>query len=260
MDEIAEHNRRGWNRQAREGCRWSIPATPEEIAEARAGRPRIILTPDTAVPAEWLGDLPGREVLCLASAGGQQAPLLAAAGALVTSFDLSEEQLRLDARVAEREGLDLKTVRGDMRDLSVFADETFDLVVHVTSNVFCAEIRPVWNECHRVLRPGGELLSGIMNPAYFLFDWEELDRGEDPVVRFALPYTDKKSLPPERYQKLIENGELLEFSHSLDDQVGGQIDAGFHLVGFFEDGWGEAAALDKWFRTMLNTRARKPAA
>jgi hypothetical protein len=69
-----------------------------------------------------------------------------------------------------------------------------------------------------------------MNPAYFLFDWEELDRGEDPVVRFALPYTDKKSLPPERYQKLIEDGELLEFSHSLDDQVGGQIDAGFHLV------------------------------
>ena len=43
MDEIAEHNRRAWNRQAKERLRWSTPASEEEIANARAGSPRIIL-------------------------------------------------------------------------------------------------------------------------------------------------------------------------------------------------------------------------
>ncbi|MEM7013634.1 MAG: class I SAM-dependent methyltransferase [Verrucomicrobiota bacterium] len=255
--DIAQHNRKGWNRQAREGCRWSTPVSSREIADARGGRPRIILTPDTPVPAEWLGELQDREVLCLASGGGQQAPLLAAAGAKVTSFDLSEEQLALDQQVAEREGLQLRTVRGDMRDLSEFGDGDFDLIIHVTSNVFCPEILPVWRECHRVLRPGGELLAGIMNPAFFLFDHEALDRGEPPVAAYSLPFSDSESLPKERYDKLVADGELLEFSHSLDEQIGGQIAAGFHIVGFFEDTWEDAKQINYLFPTMINTRARR---
>ena len=39
------------------------------------------------MPADWFGDLAGAPVLCLASGGGQQGPLLAAAGARVTVFD-----------------------------------------------------------------------------------------------------------------------------------------------------------------------------
>ena len=258
MDFTAEHNRRAWDRQAREGCRWSTPVSPEDIADARTGRPRVILTPDTPLPAEWLGSLAGREVLCLASSGGQQAPLLAAAGARVTSFDLSEEQLALDRAVAEREGLTLRTVQGDMRDLSVFAGGSFELIIHVTSNVFVPDVLPVWRECHRVLRPGGELLAGFMNPAFFLFDFEALDRGEAPVATYPLPYTDQKSLPPERYQALVDRGDLLEYGHSLEDQIGGQLRAGFHLVGLFEDTWQESQPLDRFFPLMINTRARKP--
>jgi SAM-dependent methyltransferase len=256
--DIAEHNRRAWNRQARERCRWSTPAAPEEFQEARRGRPRILLTPDTPVPSGWLGDLRDREVLCLASAGGQQAPLLAAAGARVTSFDLSEEQLALDRLVATREGLELRTLRGDMRDLSALPADGFDLIVHVTSNVFCAEVRPVWRECFRVLRSGGELLAGFMNPAYYLFDHEALDRGEAPVVRHSLPYSDSSGLPPERLRRCIAEGEPLEFSHSLDDQIGGQLKAGFLLTGFFEDTWSEVPAVSGHFPPLLNTRARKP--
>ena len=97
-----------------------------------------------------------------------------------------------------------------------------------------------------------------MNPAFFLFDHEALDRGEDPAVVHPLPFSDESRLPPERFQKLIKDGDLLEFSHSLDDQVGGQIEAGFVITGFFEDSWKNATPLDRWFKTMLNTRARKP--
>jgi protein-L-isoaspartate O-methyltransferase len=83
-------------------------------------------------------------VLCLASGGGQQAPVLAAAGAHVVSFDLSDEQLRKDRDVAERENLLLRCVRGDMADLSALASASFDLIFHPVANVFVPDINVVW--------------------------------------------------------------------------------------------------------------------
>src|SRR5690606_7312110 len=114
-------------------------------------------------PKQWFGTLKGKDVLCLASGGGQQVPILAAAGGRVTSFDNSEEQLSRDRAVAEREGLGVETVQGDMADLSVFPDASFDLVFHPASNLFIPDVNPVWRECFRVLRPGGRLLSGFLN-------------------------------------------------------------------------------------------------
>ena len=88
------------------GSIWAQPVDEATIAKARTGTWEVVLTPKTPVPKAWFGDLRGQRVLCLASGGGQQAPILAAAGATVVSFDLSEEQLRKDQLVAERDRLD----------------------------------------------------------------------------------------------------------------------------------------------------------
>jgi SAM-dependent methyltransferase len=167
-----EHNRRAWNRESLGGGAWSQPVSPETVARARAGDWSVILTPKLAVPKPWFGDVRGKKVLCLASGGGQQAPILAAAGASVSSFDLSDEQLAKDQLIAEREQLDLQCIRGDMADLSVLADGSFDLIFHPAANVFVPGLQNVWLECHRVLRRGGALLAGFMNPDVFLFDHE----------------------------------------------------------------------------------------
>ena len=174
---VIEHNRAAWNRESADGGEWSRPVTPEVVAAARAGEWTVVLTPTKPVPAAWFGDLRGKDVLCLASGGGQQAPVLAAAGANVVSYDLSDEQLAKDRAVAEREGLALHCVRGDMSDLSALPSEAFDLVFHPVSNVFVPDVAPVWRECHRVLRPGGRLLAGMMNPCFFLFDHDDVERG-----------------------------------------------------------------------------------
>lgn len=256
---VLEHNRRGWNRWARDDGEWSTPYPGERLAAARRGDVHVVLTPTRRVPDDWLGPLEGRDVLGLASGGGQQLPLFAAAGARVTSFDLSDEQLARDRRVAGEAGLDLRTVRGDMRDLSAFADACFDLVFHPVSNVFAPSVRPVWREAFRVLRPGGALLSGLMNPAFYLFDHQDLEAGGPLTVRYRLPYTDLEQLPRERLAAWVAAGEPLEHSHSLADLIGGQIDAGFRLAGFYEDDWtDEASPLNRHFPIFFATRAVKP--
>lgn len=143
MVDVRGHNRNAWNRLAEQGDRWTRPISAEQVAEARKGRWDILLTPSKPVPKEWFGELRGADVLCLAGAGGQQGPILAAAGSHVTVFDNSPAQLAQDRLVAKRDGLCLRLVEVDMRDLSAFADGSFDLIVHPVSNVFVPDVRPV---------------------------------------------------------------------------------------------------------------------
>ncbi|MEZ0276700.1 MAG: class I SAM-dependent methyltransferase, partial [Roseimicrobium sp.] len=153
--DILAYNREAWNRRVAQGNEWTVPVSAEAIARAREGEWSIVLTPLKPVPSDWFPGLRGKKVLGLAAGGGQQGPLLAAAGAEVTIFDNSPAQLAQDAAVAEREKLSLNTLQGDMADLSVFEDETFDLIVHPCSNCFVPDIKPVWREAFLVLKPGG---------------------------------------------------------------------------------------------------------
>jgi SAM-dependent methyltransferase len=189
------------------------------------------------------------------SGGGQQGPILAAAGANVTVFDNSPGQLGQDRLVADREGLTIETVQGDVADLSVFTDARFDLIIHPVSNVFVPDVKPVWREAHPVLRPGGTLLSGFMNPVHYLFDFFALEAGELRVAH-RIPYSDLESLGVEERAKLVEQDAPLEFGHTLDDQIGGQLAVGFMLTGFYED-IDPATILGKHIPSFIATRAVK---
>ncbi len=254
--DIRAYNRNAWDQQVAQNNPWTVPVSPEQIAAARRGEWSLVLTPTVAVPHEWYPPLQGANVLCLASGGGQQGPILAAAGAHVTVFDNSPAQLAQDRLVAEREGLELTTLEGDMRDLSIFANESFDLIVHPVSNIFVPEILPVWREAYRVLRHGGVLLAGLSNPLFYLFDLDLLDRGE-LKIRYKLPYSDLTHLSPEDMQRYLAEGCPLEWSHSLEEQIGGQLQAGFMLSGFYEDIHPELV-LKEYTPSFFATRAIKP--
>jgi SAM-dependent methyltransferase len=254
--DIQAFNREAWNRQVERGNRWTVPVGPEEIAAARRGQWKIYLTPTRPVPQGWFPKISGCDVLCLASGGGQQGPILAAAGANVTVLDNSPRQLQQDQIVAEREGLDITTVEGDMADLSIFPDEHFALIVHPVSNVFVPAVRPVWAEAFRVLRRGGVLLAGITNPVIYLFDFELADRTGIFQVKYRLPYADPEILSEEQQQRYFEEGTPFEFSHTLEDQIGGQLDAGFVLLGLYEDG-DKDEPLSAYMTPYFATRALK---
>jgi len=256
--DIRTHNREAWDRRVAKGNEWTVPVTAEEVARARAGDWRIVLTPTRPVPREWFPDLEGARVLCLASGGGQQGPILAAAGGRVTVLDNSPNQLAQDRAVAERDGLEIATVEGDMRDLGAFADEAFDLVVHPVSNCFVPDVRPIWAEAFRVLRPGGSLLAGFCNPVMYLFDPEGEGKGE-LTVRFTIPYSDLTAMSAEERERHYGEDAAIEFGHTLDDQIGGQIAAGFAIRGFYEDR-SPNDAISKHIAHFITTRAVKPIA
>jgi len=255
---ILEHNRLSWDKQSSEGSPWSKPVDSKTISDAKNGNWSVILTPLKPVPKNWFGDISQKDVLCLASGGGQQAPVLAAAGAQVISFDYSEEQLKKDKMVAEQNGLSLKIIQGDMADLSIFENETFDLIFHPVSNVFVPDVNIVWKECYRVLRNGGVLLSGFMNPVFYLFDFDDTQQTKKLTVKYKLPYSDVNDLDEKRQKEFFENKTAFEFGHLLQDQIGGQIEAGFVITGFYEDWWSDdATLLNKYSPTFIASKAVK---
>ncbi|MHC5063325.1 MAG: class I SAM-dependent methyltransferase [Planctomycetota bacterium] len=256
--DIEKYNREAWDREVEGGNPWTRPVGPEDVAKARDGEWGLQLTCTKKVPREWFGEVRGRDVLCLASGGGQQGPILAAAGAEVTVLDNSPKQLAQDRAVAEREGLAIQLEQGPMADLSRFEDGSFDLIFHPVSNVFAAEVLSVWEECYRVLRPGGSLLAGFANPVMYLFDEEELESGF-PLMRYSIPYSDLADKPEDKLRKYLDEGKPLEYGHSLEDQIGGQIEAGFSISGFYEDIDAESE-IAKFTASYLATKADKPQA
>lgn len=254
---IEDYNCKAWKHEVENKEVHTIPISREDFQKARNGLIQIPFTPTKSIPLEWIGDIKGKKVLCLAAAGGQQAPLFALMGAEVTVFDLCKEQLEQDEYVAEREGLVIHTVQGEMTDLNCFEDSSFDLIFNAVSNCFIEDIKPLWRECYRVLRSGGTLITGFINPVNYLFDMDELYDHNNLVVKYAIPYSDLKHLSKDRLDKYMENNEPLEFGHSLEDQIGGQIEAGFSIHGFFEDNNGGTDPLDMYIPTYIATRALK---
>ena len=258
FDPVA-HNRAAWDREVDQGNEWTRPVEPDVIARARAGDWSVVLIGYESVPHDWFpADLTGTKVLCLASGGGQQGPVLAAAGADVTVFDNSPGQLGRDEEVAVRDGLDPKTIRtvlGDMRDLGAFDDGRFNLVFNPVSNLFCPDLAPVWRECFRVLRPAGVLLAGFMNPDLYIFDIEALDAREEFVVRHRIPFS-TADLPDDERRRSYGDGPI-EYSHTLTEQIGGQLAAGFTLTHLVEAPH-HADATARYMPGYFATRAVRP--
>lgn len=249
-----EENSKIWDERSENNDIWSVPVTNEMVQNAKEGNWSILLTPTKPVPKEWFPEnLKDKKILCLASGGGQQGPILAATGAEVTVFDNSTKQLEKDNFVAQRDNLKIKTVQGNMQDLSVFEDETFDCIIHPWSNGYIDNVLPVWKECARVLKKNGLLLSGFGNPIEYIFDSGKLEQGILEVT-YSVPYADIDHMDDPEIKQIVESGGYI-WSHTLEDQIQGQIAAGFAIIGFYEDIGG--TALDNYINSSIATKAIK---
>jgi SAM-dependent methyltransferase len=236
------------------GWEWGIPISPEAFQKAKQGAWDIFPTPTKPVPREWFPLLKGAKVLGLASGGGQQMPVFAAQGADCTVLDYSDRQLENERMVAAREGYAIEIVKADMTKPLPFGDRVFDLIFHPVSNCYVEDVYHVWNECFRVLKPRGILIAGMCNGFQYLFN----DESPDPLrVVYKLPYNPLKD--PALYEQGVKNNDGIQFSHGIEEQIGGQIKAGFTLTGLYEDRDAEGAGLLRdYMPQYLVTRAIKP--
>ena len=224
MDELARYNRGRWEELARAGISYTIPYLDLDERSARelVDRDGII------------GEVAGKDTLCLASGGGQQSAAFCLLGANVTVLDLSETQLARDRRAARSYGRDIDTVQGDMRDLSIFPEDSFDVVWHGHSINFVPDAREVFRQVARVLRPGGIYHLSCANPYFHNVEPEDWtgrgyliwDRYGDGELEIADPYW--TFVDPDGAPRRVRGPR--EFRHTLDTLVNGMIELGFALA------------------------------
>lgn len=236
----------GWNEA---GWEWGREISHEIYENACKGQWNVKLTPTKFVPHGWFGDLRNQRVLGLASGGGQQIPVFAALGAICSVLDYSETQCQKETMVAEREGYSVEVIRGDMTQRLPFADETFDLIFHPVSNCYVEEVKPIFRECYRVLKKGGVLLCGLDNGFAYIFD----ETGRN--ITYPLPFNPLKD--PRAYEDSIKNDWGIAFSHTLEEQIGGQLEAGFRITDLYEDTSGSGVLHEYHVPTFFATRAEK---
>lgn len=243
-------NARVIDRWVEEGWEWGVRISHEEFEQAKTGRWNMVLTPTKPVPHSWFGDLKGKKVLGLASGGGQQMPIFAALGADCTVLDYSPRQLDSERLVAQREGYDIRIIRADMTKPLPFDDEEFDLIFHPVSNCYVAEVKPIFRECFRILKHGGIFLAGLGNEVNYLVDEDEQS------IIYSMPFN---PLIHEDQRKMLEETDSgMQFSHTLEEQIGGQLEAGLVLTHLFSDTNGEGRLHEMGIETYIATRAIKP--
>lgn len=248
-DNYADINAETIDRWVEEGWEWGRPIDHAAFERARRGEWDVYLTPTKKVPYDWLGDLHGKKVLGLASGGGQQMPIFAALGAECTVLDYSPRQLESERLVSEREGYAIRVVRADMTKPLPFANGEFDLIFHPVSNCYVQKVEPIWRECFRVLKEGGVLLAGMDHYVNYM-----VDETETMIVN-TLPFDPLAN--PEQRRQLEETDSGMQFSHTLTEQIGGQLAAGFTLVDMYEDTNGEGRLHELHIPTFIATRSVK---
>lgn len=245
-----EINAKTIDRWVEEGWEWGTAISHETYESAKNGTWDVLLTPTKPVPHAWFGDLQGKKVLGLASGGGQQIPIFAALGAECTVLDYSEKQLESERLVAERDGYSVRIIRADMTKPLPFSDEEFDLIFHPVSNCYVEEVKPIFKECYRILKPGGIFLAGLDNGINYIFDDEE------KTVINSLPFHPLKN--PEQMKQLTDTDCGVQFSHTIGEQIGGQLEAGFVLTHLYEDTNGSGNLHELHIPSFIATRAVKP--
>lgn len=249
MDDYIAINKKLFDKWVKAGWEWGIPISAETFKKAQAGDWALYLTPTKSVPHDWFPPLHGKHVLGLASGGGQQIPLLAAQGAIVTCLDFAKAQLATEKMVSKREGYDVTLVEADMSKPLPFPDHTFDLIIFPVANVYVRDVAPIFKECYRILKRGGLLLSGLDNGLNFAFS------DEDGRVMFPLPFnplTDQ-----EQYDYMVKHDYGIQFSHSISSQIESQLAAGFTLLAIYEDTNLSGVLAENNIPTFFATKVRK---
>jgi ubiquinone/menaquinone biosynthesis C-methylase UbiE len=216
-------NKHWWEKMVQEGCGFCKPwldLDAKTVKQFASGQLRPVPPSlNELFPVSVFADVEGKDVLCLASGGGQQSAVFGLLGAYVTVVDIAEGQLAGDQQAAKHYGYNVTTIQSDMSDLSDLADQSFDLVYQAPSMSYVPDVKRVYAEVARVLRPSGLYRADAQNPQSQFVDESSWDGNG---YRITVPYAVKE-------RKRAEDKEVYEYRHYLDETFNGLIESGFTI-------------------------------
>jgi SAM-dependent methyltransferase len=225
-----------WDQANQAGDRYTradLEITREMIQQYAEGKGPSLTGIQISQP-ELLKGAGEKSVLCLGAGGGHQSVAFGLLGASVTVLDLCEGQLREDENAARHYGYPIRTIKGDMSDLSALAGESFDLVYHPLSINYAPKVSSVFQEVYRVLRPGGIYSFDFINPAvmpssFSGHSWSKANQEVFRVIIHLVPqWPGGPVLKNAAGEKNMEEGEPTgEYRHEFKDIFGGLLEPGF---------------------------------
>lgn len=217
----ASVNKEWWEKMVKEECGFTKPWLAldikilQKLAKGELKNPPEPL--NDIYPISVLKNVKGKDVLCLASGGGQQSAVFGLLGANVTVIDIAEGQLEGDKKAAAHYGYKVKTIQGDMSDLSMLKDNSFDLVYQAPSMAYIPDVKKVYSEVARVLRSRGLYRADAQNPQSQFVDESSWD---GKGYRISVPYAVKE-------KQRAEDENVIEYRHYLDEIFNGLIKCEF---------------------------------
>jgi SAM-dependent methyltransferase len=193
-----------------------------------------------------MGSVRGKDVLCLAGGGGQQSVAFALLGARVTVLDFAPTQLQRDREAAACHGVELRTLAGDMRDLSGLPPKCFDLIHQPLSLNYVPDTDAVFREVAHAIRTGGLYRLTIANPLVQGLDEQDWDGQGYPLRQ---PYADGEIRfdDPHWYVEAADGSVAAlqrprEFRHTFSTLINELTSRGFVILGLWEDASGDPDA------------------
>lgn len=135
------------------------------------------------------------------------------------------KMLAKDRKIAKEEQLNITIEKGNMCDLSRFSDGSFDYILNPTSLMYVPDVRPVFKECYRVLKNGGRFIMMAPSPINYLCDYVEAENGGYYKAVNRMPYCSAD---------FDSKNSWVEYGHTMEDYLGGQIESGFVIDGYSE--------------------------
>lgn len=225
-DRIAATNERHWEWAVKKGAGCTVPwldLDRDVLCRYAGGELEGVPEPLSDIyPPGILAGVAGKDVLCLASGGGQQSAVFGLLGARVTVLDLTGGQLAGDRKAAAHYGYEITAIQADMRDLSCLNDASFDLVYQGNSMAWAPDVRQVYRGVARALRPGGVYRVDFTNPATEFVDFRS---GDGEGYRLTVPYAETEIV-----ERLDEAGEdSLQFRHHMSEIFNGLLEVGLSI-------------------------------
>jgi len=216
-------NKKWWGKMVKDGCGFTIPwlnldvKVLQKLAQGELEKAPKPL--DDIYPLEVLKNIKGKNILCLASGGGQQSAVFSLLGARVTIVDIAEGQLKADQKSANHYGYKITTVQTSMDDLSMIEEESFDLVYQAPSMAYTPDVKKVYSEVARVIKSDGLYRADASNPLAWGID---IGSWDGKGYRISTLYS-------VREEQRSENEKVVEYRHYLGDVFNGLIECGFTI-------------------------------